>query len=534
MKRLNFKCTLLTDVIISAQTATEGEHQSLSFIPGSNFLGILAGAIYKSNPKDSYSLFHSGKVRFGDAHIVYDNIRSFQIPFSWYYPKGGSLTENQNYMLNFMSNENFKPVVASGIQLKQARDGYFTANGSESKYLSPVKTFSQKSAHNSENRRSLESQMFGYEALQKGSEWLFYIDVDDDLIEGNSTILEKIKTLTGTKRLGRSKTAEFGSAAIEYIPKINEDVKTQDITPKEIELENRTVVNKEVTYEKKNYNLVLLYAESRLAFRNDETGQPTFTPTAQQLGIPIKANILWERSQIRTGVYAPWNWKRDSRDEDRVFIEKGSVFVVDISDLSEPFTDEIIHQGVGLYKTDGFGKLLVNPAFLDFDPKTGLLNLQLGKIEPVEPAKEADELPADPNSISTDSLSVSPSEKITSTETTLIKWIKQQNDFDKVLKMVDVFIKNHAHKYSKVTNSQWGNIRSFANQATNKSHLISLLFEASTDDFQGGFLMHGVELKQWADGKELLKKSIKETPDKVVLQFVEKLAARMQKRGGEK
>src|ERR1035437_7459539 len=127
MKRLNFKCSLLADIVISAHTATEGEHQSLNFIPGSNFLGILASEIYKSKPEDCYSLFHSGKVRFGDAHIVFNDKRAFHVPFSWYYPKGGSLAENKNYMLNFMSNGNFNDLISNGIQLKQARSEEHTS-----------------------------------------------------------------------------------------------------------------------------------------------------------------------------------------------------------------------------------------------------------------------------------------------------------------------------------------------------------------------------------------------------------------------
>lgn len=511
MKRLNFKCTLLTDVVISAHTATEGEHQSLNFIPGSNFLGILASEIYKSNPGDCYSLFHSGKVRFGDAHIVYNDKRSFQVPFSWYYPKGGSLTENKNYMLNFMSNKNFKDLISKGIQLKQARDGYFTEEGI---YLSTAKLYSQKSAHDSDKRRSAEGEMFGYEALQKGSIWQFCVDVDDDLITENKNILKELKALVGKKRLGRSKTAEFGTVEIVLIPDNNEGIQIKKIKPKQVQLEKKIVQNEEVTYMKTPFNLVFLYAESRLAFRDEETGHPTFTPTPEQLELPKEANILWDRSQIRTGVYAPWNWKRDCRDEDRVYIEKGSVIVVDFGKM-ELFTDEIIIKGVGLYKTEGFGKLRINPGFLDFYSETGKSTLQLEKKDPDELLDYIcviKEIPQD---------------------ALLLKWFEQPNDLI-ILEMVDNFIKSHANKYDKVTGSQWGNIRSYADGAADKEGLFKVLFESPRDDFQGGFLTHGTELKQWEDGKELLEETIKATDDKLCLPFVLKLAARMQKTGGEK
>ncbi|MFA5229810.1 MAG: hypothetical protein WC446_08705, partial [Candidatus Paceibacterota bacterium] len=113
----------MTDIVISAQTATEGEHRSLNFIPGSNFLGILASELYNNteNETQNYDIFHSGKVRFGDAHILYNNQRSFQVPFSWFYPKGGKLTGDEIFMSDFMKSESRTHLIDKGIVLKQAR-----------------------------------------------------------------------------------------------------------------------------------------------------------------------------------------------------------------------------------------------------------------------------------------------------------------------------------------------------------------------------------------------------------------------------
>lgn len=511
MIRLNFKCTLLTDVVISAQTATEGAQQSLNFIPGSNFLGILASLIYNDDVEKSYTLFHSGKVRFGDAHIVCLKHRSLQIPFSWYYPKGGKQTTGENYMLNFMSKENFNDLVTNGIQLKQARDGFFTEEG---KYLSFEKIFSQKTAYDQEKRRSAESEMFGYEALAGGSQWQFCVDLDDDVLKEDPNVIEKIKILSGKRSLGRSKTAEYGGrATIEFID--DESVKNEKIVPKEIELENRKVQNGQVSYENKKQKIVFLYAESRLAFR-DAYGQPTFMPTADQLGMPATANILWDRSQIRTGSFAPWNGKRGSRDEDRVFIEKGSVFVVGMEGI-ETFSSETINQGVGLYKAEGFGKLLINPGFLNFDPKSGKLNLQLEKGEPDKVVQQT------------------ATEKIEQ-DKALKEWLMQQNNLREVLELVEDFIQGHGSRFNKVTSSQWGEVRSYARSAKNKNNLLHDLFEApdKNNDILGGYLMHGVALEQWKNGRGILKETLEKEkkPDKVVLQFVEELASVMAKKGG--
>ena len=92
MTTLQFKCTLLSDVILNQKAATEGPNQTLDFIPGSNFLGIVASKLYpKKEDEKAYqetlNLFHSDKVRFGDAHPSGSGIRGLKIPASMFYPK---------------------------------------------------------------------------------------------------------------------------------------------------------------------------------------------------------------------------------------------------------------------------------------------------------------------------------------------------------------------------------------------------------------------------------------------------------------
>jgi hypothetical protein len=70
MRELIFKIKFLSDVILRATSNTEGNIDNLDFISGSNFLGIVSKNYKKfQNP---FEIFHSGKVRFGDATIFYD------------------------------------------------------------------------------------------------------------------------------------------------------------------------------------------------------------------------------------------------------------------------------------------------------------------------------------------------------------------------------------------------------------------------------------------------------------------------------
>lgn len=95
MKTLKFKCKLLSDVILNQKAASEGANNTLDFIPGSNFLGIVA-AKYADFGDAAMEVFHSGKVRFGDAHPVckgHDVMRTLRVPASMYYPKPEKASE---------------------------------------------------------------------------------------------------------------------------------------------------------------------------------------------------------------------------------------------------------------------------------------------------------------------------------------------------------------------------------------------------------------------------------------------------------
>jgi hypothetical protein len=89
---------------------------------------------------------------------------------------------------------------------------------------------------------------------------------------------------------------------------------------------------------------------------------PTFQPTIKDFGLDA-GTINWKKSQIRTFQYAPWNFKRQASDADRCGIEKGSVIAIEqMQGALKPY--------VGSYQNEGFGKIIVNPDFLETDPQT--------------------------------------------------------------------------------------------------------------------------------------------------------------------
>ena len=87
MKRLNFEVEFLSDIVLQGSSNSEGNVEALDFIPGSNFLGMVAGAGNYENFEKPFDIFHSGKVRFGDAHILNEGQTTYKMPLSFFHKK---------------------------------------------------------------------------------------------------------------------------------------------------------------------------------------------------------------------------------------------------------------------------------------------------------------------------------------------------------------------------------------------------------------------------------------------------------------
>src|SRR5699024_9318253 len=130
-----YKVTLLSDIVRNSKLATEGNMETLNYIPGSNFLGIVAAKLYsdlKGNnltEDDAYNIFHSGKVSFGDATISQDNELSYPVPFDFMMIKGKNELGKHPVYLQHLLNDNNHPKDDQGYkeQLKQKRSGFINS-----------------------------------------------------------------------------------------------------------------------------------------------------------------------------------------------------------------------------------------------------------------------------------------------------------------------------------------------------------------------------------------------------------------------
>ncbi len=333
--RYCYKVTLLADVVMSSLSSTEVS-ESLDYLSGSAFMGIAANYLFTENRKNgkNYDVFDavfSGKIRFLDAHPLIDGKRSFKIPLCLHKPKVKGAAKKYRFEGKPLEEGENK------IQMKQVRKGFFIADGGTWTKVEPEHQYTMKSSYDSETRRAQDNALFGYDALVKGSEWVFVMEFDDE----KKDIAEELNKFFISKnhRIGKSKTSQYGNVEIKRDDSLLSDCGTYEAT------ENKYKV----------------YADSRLCFF-DENGQPTFQPTPEQLGFK-DGEILWNESFVRKYVFTPRNATRNAYDGDIACIDKGSVFTV---------KSETGHNGrkvVGEYQSIGLGQIIVNPEFLKEHPE---------------------------------------------------------------------------------------------------------------------------------------------------------------------
>lgn len=448
MEKIKFTCTLLSDIILSGSSATEGRHRTLDFIPGNNLLGVVARELYRSEDERTWLLFHSGKVRFGDAHPALNGVRGLHVPAAFYYPKLEK-EEGGIYVHHRIENADaLRP-----LQLKQCRSGYFAFEDHVVTAIHTVKDFVLKTAYDAsrrgargvKDRDAKASALFGYECMGKGSTYCFEVELDD---EASAFRQEIIGALCGDRHIGRSRSAQFGWVRIaqeDYVDYGETNPGTAD------------------------EGFVTVYAEGRLLFM-DANGLPTFQPTPHDLGIDDpEAVVEWDKCQVRTFQYAPWNFCRQAYDSDRCGIEKGSVFVVR---TAKAFSGRTAY--VGVCQHEGFGKVIYNPGFLQTSAG-GNGKALVAFREPAAVAKA--EMPE--VALSADDAVVFE----------VLSECHGRNSQERmVYDRVDRFVKEHVHRFRGDSfASQWGCIRGIA-MSSKPENLVENI---------NTYLSHGVAEEKW-------------------------------------
>lgn len=478
---LYFSCHLLSPVVLTSLAATEGFHPSLDYIPGSVFLGIVAKDNYPpkgGNQQEILDLFHNGNVSYGDAHLAIDEAYSYATPFAWYRQKSGA--DDAIYIHHLMGEVD--------QQLRQQRGGYINSSGTKRRKID--QTFSIKSAYNTEKRKSLDENMFGYHALPAGLTFLFRVTITG---EEAAEYAKKIRASFAQEvhHIGRSRSAEYGLVKIKEVDK---------------------AAFQHLPRETKKAGTLVLYAASNWCF-HDDYGFPTAQLTPSLLKLE-SGTINWQKSQLRFEHYQSFNSHRRNLNPAAIIIKKGSVLVLDNVAAEDYSGDEMI---VGNWKAEGFGHCLINPAFLMDD------------AEGIRTAPEESLLEAQP----TERISIPDQDEVAAKKDLVLGLLQNRADKVEAAERIRTTAENHTGPYDEVTNSQWGLLRGIAKVATSKENLIEMLFEPSPDNSKTGtgILLRGkADKKIWTpEARETLRRLLKDEEIDNPMLLLDRVANKFQK-----
>lgn len=485
MRSFAFDVELLDDVVVSASGATAGGHRCLDYLPGSLFLGAAAARLYAALGPDAFTVFHSGRVRFLPAFpLASGNTPTLPLPRSFHAEKHGSFSFGGGWLPGAATHDlqNLsRPGAEPGREMdrpEQAKEGFFAETTGT--LVHPAKQREFKTAIDPATGRASESQLFGYEALCAGARFRAEVQVDDDVPPEIDTRLAEALCATEL-RLGRSKRKEFGRA--------------------------RTSPRREAAPPAAGQpadGLLLLYFRSDVALTDPDTGQPTLAPRGEHFGLP-GAEIVWEQTFLRTRRYSPINAKRVRPDLERQVLAQGSVLALRPAEVPEGALARLA-AGVGAYRSEGLGQLLVEPPFL------------------------AARRPCFPGSVTVTSAAAPPPPAL---DHPLQRWAEEgagrRRQREDAYAKAGEWLKDErfARKAARPGRSQWGLVRERATLARDAEALRRDLFGDGAED--RGLLRRGVRREAWQDVVEAFQERVQDCPTELCREAVILLAGRLQK-----
>lgn len=334
MHQAQLQLELLDNVVQSKRSATVGEHESLDVIAGSALLGWAASKLYIPLKSDAFTVFHSGKVRFGDGLPATEHGEAaLPMPLCWHEDKvdgaaykNGVIDADKIYNWFHQKPDRVK-------QPRQLRNGFITQSG---KILLPSKSHSP---HIAIIQKPDDNKLFGYESLGSTQRYIATITADDDISE---TLFEQVieEFRSTVIRIGRSKSTEYGRVKVEILGPTTETKIPEIIGQKEL----------------------TLWLRSDMSIR-DNHGSPVLLPTDPTwLGLP-KGRIT--NAFIRYRSYAPYNVYRQARDVEQQVLLAGSVIKFEFDEPLTKYHAEILAGGLGTHREAGLGAVVVNPKLLE-------------------------------------------------------------------------------------------------------------------------------------------------------------------------
>ncbi|MEZ8613790.1 hypothetical protein AB4559_19935 [Vibrio sp. 10N.222.51.C8] len=335
--RLHYTLTTLQPIIVSQNSATTMNHLGLDYIPGSAILGTVASTLYQQvSDAQSWALFHSGEVKYSACYPVCNGELCLPTPASWHYQKMETPVSDGKYDTSKITNHASRLFERKAVQYKQCRNGYLGSQG----HLGEVRKGNvTKTALQRTTGAVKEGSLFSYVYIEAGQTFSGWVEC------GTEQYYALVKQhLLGTKRVGRSRSAEFGRVDIAEIK-----------APVQSPPSHKASHNSQ--------QLVLWCLSDCQVFT--QNGLPTYTPSLADLIEGANGQLNPERSFIRTHSVSRFNQARQGLDSEQLLIGKGSVLVFEDVSITTNQIEQLQQNGIGLNLQQGLGWVDVNPSWAE-------------------------------------------------------------------------------------------------------------------------------------------------------------------------
>ena len=359
MKRAWLHLTPRKGAVFSSTSASVGGHEGLSLVPGATLLGWATARLYAvlgpGTSPDTFTAFHSGKVRFGNGYpLTHSGQIAYPVPQCWHERKrtkggivgmtveGRKIGERIGEVRNYQFQEK---KCRFDEQAEAVRSGFVAIDGTIRR---PKRGYTAKTAIEEGGRRAAEAQLFGYDHTVPEPETGFValIEADDDV---SDALFQRLRQafVDAKLKLGRSSKAEFGGA-------FDCRILGGESDPGEPPW---------AAFQPDGKTEITVWCLSDLALMDEATGTPVLAPEPQHLGLP-PGTLVPAKSFVATRRYSPFNGHLGARDLERPVIAAGSVLCFRLDRPIELHVLPGFEAGVGLYRECGLGRMWINPPCL--------------------------------------------------------------------------------------------------------------------------------------------------------------------------
>ena len=377
---LSFKVEIKEDVVLSS-AYNRGHQGGLHFIPGSQFLGILANQVYSLDAyKDLlWSLFHSGQVQFGDARLWTPSVNPYayqsalQLPLSYHVHKTTddlkSVNQEHAVLLNFAR---LTPAQRREEDQTKLFQSQITPQGTFPKFK---QSYVLKSSIDFQHQKAQEGMLFGYTTLKAGLSFMFQVRIQtpkkgQDGADEERLAQVVLNHLQGEHSVGRSRSAEFGLVEIHELDDSHEPSQTHHLFIVDHPSQSTEAHYQQAPNEQRWANSYLLLSET--CFTDPNTAMPTLVPKPENFGLNsadgfrLNATYTFTRSTRWT----PYNGYRKRPDTERLALVAGSVITFDAPKSAWDALDlaqhhAFLNQGIGHWNAEGLGWVVASHSLLN-------------------------------------------------------------------------------------------------------------------------------------------------------------------------